>query len=194
MAGKSHGCGLWDETSSVCPPWLCCIMLFISELIIPGTGSNCSMPVRSGGPRICLIIEGLTTRAIRQNTTPERYVPVSCLLLVVFRQVVKYSLKLTHLFQLKYGFTPFLSSPSGCHPPLSIKRQLRNPFTRYHPYHTSSPELHDLLEWCPPPRENVGPDGEGMDVFPGQLPWRNQKRVGVGAGAGTDTRWDRERY
>jgi hypothetical protein len=76
--------------------------------------------------------------------------------------------------QLKYGFTPFLSSPSGCHPPLSTKKTFRNPFARYHGYHTSTPELVGLFEWCPLPkeREDVGDDGEGMDVYPGILPWR----------------------
>jgi hypothetical protein len=87
--------------------------------------------------------------------------------------------------QLKYGFTPFLSSPSGCHPPLSTKKLLRNPFTRYHPYHTSNPELAGLFEWCPLPKEDVGENGEGMDVYPGVLPWREGLKGSMW--------WDRER-
>ncbi|WRT65039.1 uncharacterized protein IL334_001981 [Kwoniella shivajii] len=51
--------------------------------------------------------------------------------------------------EFKYGFKPFIYSPSGCHPPLSIKRLVRNPYKRYHPYHISNPHLIDLFEWCP---------------------------------------------
>ncbi|KAL7424570.1 hypothetical protein Q5752_000254 [Cryptotrichosporon argae] len=73
--------------------------------------------------------------------------------------------------ELKFGFTPFLSAPSGCHPPLSIKRQLRNPFARYHPYHASCPELSGLLEWCPAsPREDVA-RVEDMVTYGGEVPW-----------------------
>jgi hypothetical protein len=70
------------------------------------------------------------------------------------------------MMQLKFGYTPFLTSPSGCHPPLSIKRFTRNPYYRHHPYHVSCPELHDLFEWCPPL-------GEG--VFDGYVPWDTSK-------------------
>lgn len=90
--------------------------------------------------------------------------------------------------QLKYGFTPFLSSPSGCHPPLSYKRLRRNPYSRYHPYHSSCPELVDLLEWCTPvgqpPEMDV--DGELIGeaaVYEGWVPWR----------VGGDVSWGREK-
>lgn len=44
-------------------------------------------------------------------------------------------------------------------------------FNRFHPYHSSNPDLVDLLEWCPPT------NGDGKDIssletiFPGPLPW-----------------------
>lgn len=88
--------------------------------------------------------------------------------------------------ELKYGYTPFLSSPSGCHPPLSIKRVNRNPFFRYHPYHTSCPEMAELLEWCPPKRGEVD-DPSQMQVFEGHVPWRDRKEA---AGTG----WTREKW
>lgn len=77
--------------------------------------------------------------------------------------------------ELKYGYTPFLSSPSGCHPPLSIKRVNRNPFFRYHPYHISCPEMVELLEWCPPIRGDVA-DASQMQVFEGHVPWREESK------------------
>ncbi|ORX34380.1 hypothetical protein BD324DRAFT_583273 [Kockovaella imperatae] len=99
--------------------------------------------------------------------------------------------------ELQYGFGPFVHNPSGCHPPLSTKRLLRNPFIRYHPYHTSVPELSDLFEWCPPTRSVDLPaaeqegwdlkDGgavvEGFEIFRGWVPWDEDL-----------TTWDRERY
>jgi hypothetical protein len=44
--------------------------------------------------------------------------------------------------------------------------------------------LIDLFEWCPLPREDVGENGEGMDVYSGALPWRE---------GGKALWWDRER-
>ncbi|WVQ84027.1 hypothetical protein IAT38_006172 [Cryptococcus sp. DSM 104549] len=89
--------------------------------------------------------------------------------------------------ELKYGYTPFLTSPSGCHPPLSIKRLVRNPYFRYHPYFTSCPELAGLMEWCPPVQtvrdgeeEEEGREGMG---YPGEVPWGEKEEVV----------WDRER-
>ncbi|KAF8828811.1 hypothetical protein HHX47_DHR3000387 [Lentinula edodes] len=41
------------------------------------------------------------------------------------------------------------------------KRMNRNHHRRYHPYHTSSPELSELLEWCP----------AGSTLYNGMLPW-----------------------
>ncbi|WVF70088.1 hypothetical protein IAT40_004875 [Kwoniella sp. CBS 6097] len=111
--------------------------------------------------------------------------------------------------ELKYGFTPFVHSPSGCQSPLSIKRLVRNPFKRYHPYHISCPELWDLFEWCPDlgvgggrvlgggkgggkgkGEITLGEDEEGMK-FPGILPWTegyDSSRTGQ-----EGTVWDRER-
>lgn len=89
--------------------------------------------------------------------------------------------------ELKYGYTPFLSSPSGCHPPLSIKRVNRNPFMRYHPYHTSCPEMAELLEWCPLKRGQVD-QAEDMQVFEGYVPWRDEPDKGSGKG------WRREKW
>jgi hypothetical protein len=93
----------------------------------------------------------------------------------------------THQYdgELKYGYTPFLSSPSGCHPPLSIKRVNRNPFFRYHPYHTSCPEMAELFEWCPPQRGQVFEVAE-MQVFEGHVPWRDTPKKVSG--------WTRERW
>lgn len=90
--------------------------------------------------------------------------------------------------ELKYGYTPFLSSPSGCHPPLSFKRQLRNPYYKYHPYHTSCPEIVELFEWCPIMRGDVESASQ-MEVFNGPLPWR--KAGGRSRLGGAD--WSREK-
>ncbi|ADV21719.1 cytoplasmic protein [Cryptococcus gattii E566] len=91
--------------------------------------------------------------------------------------------------ELKYGYLPFLASPSGCHPPLSIKRLLRNPYARYHPYFTSCPELAGLFEWCPAIqsiRADETWDGRMDEVglgYPGRVPWDDKEEV----------TWDRER-
>jgi hypothetical protein len=74
------------------------------------------------------------------------------------------------IFQLKYGYQPFTEDPYGCFPPLSLKRVARNPFMRYHPYHTSSPEIAGLLEWCP--KHKVQPEsGKNQGLYPLNLPW-----------------------
>ncbi|OWZ57550.1 cytoplasmic protein [Cryptococcus neoformans 125.91] len=92
--------------------------------------------------------------------------------------------------ELKYGYLPFLASPSGCHPPLSIKRLLRNPYARYHPYFTSCPELAGLFEWCPAIQSIKGEEtweGRNSEVgmgYPGRVPWDDDKE---------QVTWDRER-
>lgn len=91
--------------------------------------------------------------------------------------------------QNKYGYQPFISSPSGCHPPLSTKRLFRNPYFKYHPYHTSTPELRGLLEWCPPfyvPDSAIPLDQvwKSVPVYEGSLPWSD---------FGQGTRWTREK-
>lgn len=95
--------------------------------------------------------------------------------------------------ELKYGYTPFLSAPSGCHPPLSTKRMLRNPFSRYHPYHTSCPELSDLFEWCPPLIINPPEDAPGA-VFEGSTPWRANRPTLKANPQDVSGDWGREQY
>lgn len=75
--------------------------------------------------------------------------------------------------ELQYGYTPFLGIPSGCTGSLGEKRVQRNPFAKYHPYHVSCPELVGLLEWCPEPKETQGQDAAQMEVYKGELPWRD---------------------
>ncbi|WVO15800.1 hypothetical protein L204_103462 [Cryptococcus depauperatus] len=82
-----------------------------------------------------------------------------------------------YIGELRHGYLPFLASPSGCHPPLSIKRLIRNPYARFHPYFTSCPELSKLFEWCPPVQkynDSLTWDREEEEEgarFPYQLPW-----------------------
>ncbi|TXT06119.1 hypothetical protein VHUM_03592 [Vanrija humicola] len=92
--------------------------------------------------------------------------------------------------ELKHAYAHFLFSPSGCRPPLSLKRTDRNPYSRYPPYHASTPELGPLLEWCPPQTlvgeiavpTSLRDDGSSADdvdktppkgfvVYDGQVPW-----------------------
>ncbi|KAF8813708.1 hypothetical protein BYT27DRAFT_6352731 [Phlegmacium glaucopus] len=60
------------------------------------------------------------------------------------------------------GYLPYTHDKYGCHSMLLTKRRQRNPHSRFHPYHISSPELVPLLEWCP--------DG-GSALFNGYVPW-----------------------
>ncbi|WVW78758.1 hypothetical protein I302_100719 [Kwoniella bestiolae CBS 10118] len=95
--------------------------------------------------------------------------------------------------ELKFGFKPFLNSPTGCHPPLSTKKLLRNPYIKYHPYHTSNPELLELFEWCPPLQSHRERDSldeyEGVYgmSFGGWVPWN------AGRMEGDEVTWGRER-
>ncbi|WWC59174.1 uncharacterized protein I303_101723 [Kwoniella dejecticola CBS 10117] len=109
--------------------------------------------------------------------------------------------------ELKFGFKPFLDSPTGCHKPLSLKKLLRNPYKKIHPYHISNPELIDLFEWCPPLTPHtpaVGVDDEEDDnlenydgvqgrSFGGVLPWNPNGIKGSGDGQDEEITWDRER-
>ncbi|KAF5345270.1 hypothetical protein D9758_008499 [Tetrapyrgos nigripes] len=64
--------------------------------------------------------------------------------------------------ELQNGFIPYTKDLYGCHTQLVFKRLLRNPHLRFHSYYTSSPELRELLDWCP----------EDMDaLFHQKLPW-----------------------
>ncbi|BGP18656.1 hypothetical protein JCM10213v2_006722 [Rhodosporidiobolus nylandii] len=62
----------------------------------------------------------------------------------------------------KYGLEPFLRDTYGCHGALLAKRKKRNPYRRWHGYHSSAPELARLLEYCP---------SSPTTLFPGPLPW-----------------------
>ncbi|KAF9476368.1 hypothetical protein BDN70DRAFT_882547 [Pholiota conissans] len=64
------------------------------------------------------------------------------------------------------GYIPYTHDTYGCHSLLLGKRQQRNPFSRFHPYYTSSPELGSLFDWCPNDF-----DGGETTLFSGDLPW-----------------------
>jgi hypothetical protein len=89
-------------------------------------------------------------------------------------------------FQSTYGYQPFSEDLYGCFPPLSLKKTSRNPFARYHPYHTSSPEIAGLLEWCPVHKAHAqGPEGQkGGGVYPHVLPWKTTEPA--------ESSWSRE--
>lgn len=88
--------------------------------------------------------------------------------------------------QYTYGYQPFSEDLYGCFAPLSIKKTSRNPFARYHPYHSSCPEMAGLLEWCPIHKaHSQSPEGHaGGGVYPHDLPWVTT--------ALADVRWSRE--
>lgn len=48
--------------------------------------------------------------------------------------------------EAKYAYEPFSRDLYGLKPPLSAKRELRNPFSRFHGYADSNPALHDFME------------------------------------------------
>ncbi|KAK0461014.1 uncharacterized protein EV420DRAFT_1640517 [Desarmillaria tabescens] len=60
------------------------------------------------------------------------------------------------------GYLPYSKDLYGCHSDLLAKRKSRNPFSRFHSYLTSSPELRELFEYCPSP---------STTIFQGKLPW-----------------------
>jgi hypothetical protein len=68
--------------------------------------------------------------------------------------------------QRQNGYVPYAADSYGCHALLLSKRQQRNPFARFHSYYTSSPELKELLDWCPGAIE-----GGQTTLFGGKLPW-----------------------
>lgn len=70
--------------------------------------------------------------------------------------------------QRQNGYLPYLQDVYGCHDFLLSKRRSRNPFNRFHPYFTSSPELVGLFNWCPGPSE-----GGQTALYMGPLPWDN---------------------
>ncbi|GAA5992443.1 hypothetical protein JCM5350_001592 [Sporobolomyces pararoseus] len=72
-------------------------------------------------------------------------------------------LKLDYKGELENGFKPFEKDFYGCHDFLKGKRRKRNPFRRFHGYHSSAPELREILDYCPE---------KGDTLFPGKLPWR----------------------
>ncbi|KAH8079417.1 hypothetical protein BXZ70DRAFT_901673 [Cristinia sonorae] len=76
-----------------------------------------------------------------------------------------------HEGERQNGYLPYTKDAYGCHDVLLAKRRSRNPFFRYHSYYTSSPELNELFNWCPGPREG-GPTA----LYPGPLPWYTPPR------------------
>lgn len=60
------------------------------------------------------------------------------------------------------GYEPFEKDLYGCHEFLADKRKTRNPYRRFHGYHSSAPELRGILEFCPV---------EGDTVYNRELPW-----------------------
>ncbi|KAF9564768.1 hypothetical protein CPC08DRAFT_705067 [Agrocybe pediades] len=64
------------------------------------------------------------------------------------------------------GYLPYAKDIYGCHSTLINKRRQRNPFSRFHPYYTSSPQISPLFDWCPGDSE-----GGGDALFKGTLPW-----------------------
>ncbi|KAM0790823.1 hypothetical protein ACM66B_004668 [Microbotryomycetes sp. NB124-2] len=61
----------------------------------------------------------------------------------------------------KFGLEPWRKDSYGCHAALLSKRRKRNLYRRFHPYHSSAPELAGLLEYCPMVNE----------LYDGPLPW-----------------------
>lgn len=68
--------------------------------------------------------------------------------------------------QRQNGYLPYTADLYGCHSVLLAKRQKRNPFSRFHSYHTSAPDIGPVLEWCPDAK-----DGGKTALFRGTLPW-----------------------
>ncbi|KAH9839441.1 uncharacterized protein C8Q71DRAFT_749535 [Rhodofomes roseus] len=64
------------------------------------------------------------------------------------------------------GYLPYTVDTYGCHDMLLSKRRSRNPFIRFHSYHSSSPELAPLLNWCPGLLE-----GGQTAIYGDPLPW-----------------------
>ncbi|CDZ98230.1 Uncharacterized conserved protein [Phaffia rhodozyma] len=69
----------------------------------------------------------------------------------------------------KFGFDQFKRDLYGCHEFLTEKRRGRNVFRRWHPYHSSAPQLRALMENCPSLNEDDHPVEQ--DLFKGPLPW-----------------------
>ncbi|SCZ88958.1 BZ3500_MvSof-1268-A1-R1_Chr1-1g00856 [Microbotryum saponariae] len=59
------------------------------------------------------------------------------------------------------GLEPFIRDSYACKGVLLAKRRKRNPYRRFHPYHSSVPELAPLFEYCP----------RGNALYSGRLPW-----------------------
>ncbi|KDE04318.1 hypothetical protein MVLG_05199 [Microbotryum lychnidis-dioicae p1A1 Lamole] len=59
------------------------------------------------------------------------------------------------------GLEPFIRDSYACRGVLLAKRRKRNPYRRFHPYHSSVPELAPLFEYCP----------RGNALYSGRLPW-----------------------
>ncbi|PPQ98386.1 hypothetical protein CVT24_004065 [Panaeolus cyanescens] len=68
--------------------------------------------------------------------------------------------------ELQNGYIPYSRDIYGCHTVLADKRRIRNPWSRFHPYYTSSPDLAALMDWCPGEAQ-----GGATALFNGPLPW-----------------------
>ncbi|KAF8995472.1 hypothetical protein BDQ17DRAFT_1365658 [Cyathus striatus] len=66
------------------------------------------------------------------------------------------------------GYLPYSVDLYGCHTVLLAKRRNRNPYSRFHSYYISSPELASLMDWCPDDNE-----GSQSSLFTGTLPWNS---------------------
>jgi hypothetical protein len=78
-----------------------------------------------------------------------------------------YSYVVIVVSQFQNGYNPYTQDMYGCHSGLLSKRRSRNPFSRFHSYYTSSPELGPLFNWCP---------DVWTRLFEGPLPWDAFKR------------------
>lgn len=62
--------------------------------------------------------------------------------------------------EMSQAMGPFANDPYGCYTSvLSRKKEIRNPYLRYHPYPQGCPELASLFQYC------------GRGVYGGPLPW-----------------------
>lgn len=97
--------------------------------------------------------EKLHARALRWPYGKFKYVGVDV--------VEQGDMEVARMGELNNGFTPYTQDLYGCHGFLAAKRRSRNIGSRFHPYHSSAPELGPLLDWCPPSNE----------LYHGPLPW-----------------------
>lgn len=66
----------------------------------------------------------------------------------------------------KHAFEPFSRDLYGLTPPLSTKRQMRNPFSRFHGYASSNPALHDFILALAGSLQQAA-----IEALPEKMPW-----------------------